>query len=49
MAMLHNIKEVSVYAQPSKIMPTEECVTVLFNGVLYECSKVPFVMDCIYS
>ena len=35
MAMLHNIKELSVVAQYNKIMPTEECVTALLNGVLY--------------
>ena len=37
-----NIKELSVYAQPSKIMPTEDCVTALLNGVLY-------VLECLLS
>ena len=48
MTMLHNIKELPVYAQPGKIMPTEECVTVSLNSDLKEssiCSRVPFAVD----
>ncbi|XP_065893655.1 uncharacterized protein [Dysidea avara] len=43
-SMLHNIKELPVYAQPSNIMPTEECVTVLLSNLQESaiCSRVPF-------
>ena len=45
--MLHNIKELPVYAQPSNIMPTEECVTVLLSNLQESaiCSRVPFAVD----
>ena len=37
-----------VYAQPTKLLTTQECVTVLLNSKLRDssiCSKVPFSVE----
>ena len=45
LSRLHNLKELPVYAQPCKMLTTQEAVSVLLNSELREssiCTKVPF-------
>ena len=48
LAHLHNLKELPVYAQPSKLLSTKEYVNVLLNANLQDssiCSRVPFAIE----
>ena len=48
MSHLHDITELPVYSQPSKLLTTQECVNVLLNANLQEssiCSRVPFAIE----
>ena len=45
---LHGIKQLPVYAQPTKMLSTHEAVGVLLNSQLEEssvCSRVPFAVE----
>ena len=47
-SLLHNLQEVPVYAQPTKLLTTQECVTVLLNSELSDssiCGKVSFSVE----
>lgn len=48
LSRLHNLKELPVYAQPCKMLTTQEAVSVLLNSELREssiCTKVPFSVE----
>lgn len=48
LSLLHNLQELPVYAQPTKLLTTEECVTILLNSELSNsliCGKVPFSVE----
>ena len=45
--LLHDLKELPVYAQPCKMLTTQEAMSVLLNSELEEsliCTKVPFAV-----
>ena len=46
--LLHDLKELPVYAQPCKMLTTQEAMSVLLNSELEEsliCTKVPFAVE----
>jgi hypothetical protein len=46
--MLHDVKELPVYAQPCKVFSTQEAMSVLFSSELKKssiCTKVPFSVE----
>lgn len=47
-ALLHDNKDLPIYAQPDKLLSTQECVTVLLNSDLKDClicNTVPFAVE----
>ena len=47
-SLLHDLQELPVYAQPTKLLTTQECITVLLNSELSNssiCGKVPFSVE----
>ena len=48
LSRLHDLKELPVYAQPNKMLTTQEAVSVLLSSELQEssiCTKVPFSVE----